>query len=98
MTKTIIKLATAAALLAGTAQAAFAKSEQQSFERDGYTYVYTKSLQGKTTLLRGTYYPGGKPFALEVRNGRVEGSMNEAPVGFSLNKVPATNGALASAR
>ncbi|CAN5242828.1 hypothetical protein BH10PSE13_BH10PSE13_25070 [soil metagenome] len=84
------------AVLASTA--AVAKSEQTSFQRDGYTYVYNVSEKGSTKHIRGKYYPGGRSFALEVRNGRVEGTVNDSRVAFPLAAVTMqTGGALASA-
>lgn len=97
MTSQIFKLAIAAAAFAVSAPA-FAKGEEASFQKDGYTYVYKVSETGNTKHIRGKYYPGGKSFALEVRNGRVEGTMNDAGIAFPLSSVPAgSGGALASA-
>lgn len=97
MTSQIFKLAIAAAAFAVSAPA-LAKAEETSFQRDGYTYVYSVKETGNTKHIRGKYYPGGKSFALEVRNGRVEGTVNDAGVAFPLSAVPAASGgALASA-
>lgn len=88
--------AAAVAVLASTA--AFAKAEETSFQRDGYTYVYSVSQKGSTKQIRGKYYPGGRSFALEVRNGRVEGTINDSNVAFPLASAASDNaGALASA-
>lgn len=93
----IAKLVVAAvAVLASTA--AFAKAEEHSFQKDGYTYVYTVTETGNTRQIRGKYFPGGREFALEVRNGRVEGTMNNNAVAFPLASVGTGSGdALASA-
>lgn len=94
----IFKLALAAAAVAAST-AAFAGTEQQSFERDGYTYVYSVTQKGDAKQIRGKYYPGGTSFALNVRNGRVQGTMNNNSVAFPLTAVVASNSgdALASA-
>ncbi|MFT3967562.1 MAG: hypothetical protein QM690_16940 [Sphingobium sp.] len=94
--KTLFKLAIAATAVAAST-AAFAKAEQKSFQKDGYTYVYSVSEKGATKQIRGKYYPGGREFALEVRNGRVEGTMNNSAVAFPLASVQSSQGALASA-
>ncbi len=97
MTSQIFKLAIAAAAFAVSAPA-FAKAEETSFQKDGYTYVYNVKEVGNTKHIRGKYYPGGKTFALEVRNGRVEGTVNEAGVAFPLSAAASkSGGALASA-
>jgi opacity protein-like surface antigen len=89
--------AAAAAVLASTA--AFAKAEETSFQKDGYTYVYSVSEKGNTKHIRGKYYPGAHSFALEVRNGRVEGTVNDANVAFPLAAAATqSSGALASAQ
>ncbi|HEX7820793.1 MAG TPA: hypothetical protein VF463_09260 [Sphingobium sp.] len=97
MTSQIFKLAIAAAAVAVSIPA-FARAEETSFQRDGYTYVYSVKETGNTKQIRGKYYPGAKSFALDVRNGRVEGTINDAGVAFPLASVPsAITGSLASA-
>jgi hypothetical protein len=97
MNSKIFKLALAAAV-AVVSTSALAKAEETSFQKDGYTYVYNVTEKGSTRHIRGKYYPGGNDFALEVRNGRVEGTVNSKGVAFSLNSVStAAGGALASA-
>ncbi|HEX7874501.1 MAG TPA: hypothetical protein VF475_16430 [Sphingobium sp.] len=94
--KSLFKLALATtAIVASTA--AFAKAEEKSFQRDGYTYVYSVSEKGSTKNIRGKYYPGGREFALEVRNGRVEGTMNNSAIAFPLAAVVSSSDTLASA-
>jgi ABC-type amino acid transport substrate-binding protein len=79
--------------------AAFAKAETTSFQRDGYTYVYSVSEKGDAKHISGKYYPGGRSFALDVRSGRVEGVVNDSRVAFPLASVETQAGAeLASAR
>ncbi|HEX7852958.1 MAG TPA: hypothetical protein VF503_04610 [Sphingobium sp.] len=94
--KTLFKLALAATAVAAST-AAFAKAEEKSFQKDGYTYVYSVTEKGATKQIRGKYFPGGREFALEVRNGRVEGTMNNSSVDFSLASVANSTDALASA-
>lgn len=97
MTSQILKLALATAALAVSAPV-FAKGDNISFQRDGYTYVYQVKDAGNAKQIRGKYYPGGRSFALNVRNGRVEGNMNGAVVAFPLAEVEVTaNNTLASA-
>lgn len=90
------KLAIAATAVAASTTA-FAKVEEKSFEKDGYTYVYSVTEKGNAKHIRGKYYPGGREFALEVRNGRVAGTMNSAAIDFSLASVARPADALASA-
>ncbi len=97
MTSQILKLAIATVAVAVSVPA-FAKAEESSFQKDGYTYVYSVSTTGNTKHITGKYYPGARPFALEVRNGRVEGTMNDAGISFPLaSAANQANGALASA-
>ncbi|MCE7796059.1 hypothetical protein LWE61_05725 [Sphingobium sufflavum] len=97
MTSPIFKLVLAAAAIAVSVPA-LAKTEETSFQRDGYTYVYSVTEKGSTKHIRGKYYPGGRSFALEVRNGRVEGTVAESGVSFPLSAIARPTGdALASA-
>jgi len=85
------------AVLASTA--AVAKSEQLRFQKDGYTYVYTVSEKDGAKHIRGQYYPGGRSFALDVRNSRVAGTVDRSRVAFPLASVTSGTGSeLASAR
>ena len=96
MTKTnYIALAFAGITAFGAAQTASA--ETQKFEKDGYTYVYSTREVGKSTLIDGRFYPGARPFALRVRNNRVEGTVEGHSIAFPLSRVDKAD-TLASAR
>lgn len=62
---------------------------QQSFTRDGVSYVYTVSVQDDQRVLTGT--ADRIPFRLVVRGGYVSGDFNSRPVQFSLRDVKRTN-------
>lgn len=77
-------LAMAAVTFISLSGTAFAKADETTFERDGYTYVYSVKDSGNAHQITGQYFPGGRRFTLNVRNGRVEGVMNEKRVAFAL--------------
>jgi hypothetical protein len=88
---------TIAALALAVPVAAFAETDTTTFERDGYTYVYTTKEKGGATILAGKRYPGAEVFRLVVENGRVRGISNGRPVSFRLSEVePADARELAS--
>lgn len=80
MRKIIAILATVAAALTSTV--GMAQPAQQTFEHDGQTYVYTSTNVGDRQVINGRRFPGGAPFRLVVRNGRVSGFAGGAPVSF----------------
>lgn len=79
--------ATIAALAIAIPAAAFAETATTTFERDGYTYVYTSREKDGATILAGKRYPGAESFRLVVENGRVRGISNGRPVSFKLSEV-----------
>ncbi|MET0241101.1 MAG: hypothetical protein ABW184_14515 [Sphingobium sp.] len=97
MNTRIFKLAFAVAALAGASVASMAQAEDATFQKDGYTYVYNVTEKGNTKHIRGKYYPGNREFALEVRNGRVEGTVNESSVAFPVSSITRSGDSLASA-
>lgn len=94
---TVLKLAMTAAVAVAATTTAFAQPEQNSFERDGYKYVYSVVDHGASRRIEGKYYPGGREFTLNVRNGRVSGVMNSSAVSFPLAEAATSAGPLASA-
>ena len=90
--KTIFKIA-----LATTAVAATTPSFAETFERDGYTYVYNVTQKADTKQIEGKYYPGAREFALKVRNDRVSGTINGNRVSFPVSAAADATGTLASA-
>lgn len=80
-----------AALALAIPAAAFAETATTSFERDGYTYVYTTKEKDGATILAGKRYPGAESFRLVVENGRVRGISNGRPVSFSLSEVESSH-------
>lgn len=88
--KTVFKIA-----LAAVAVAASTSAFAEQFERDGYTYVYSVTQKANAKEIRGKYYPGGREFALQVRNDRVRGTINGNQVNFPVSV--AGDSALASA-
>ena len=73
------------ALLLAVATPAFAneKPTEISFQRDGVTYVYTKTLKGDHVVLSG-YYSGGERFELTVRGDQVTGVVGGGFVSFKM--------------
>jgi len=80
--RTAIFLAAAAAWFTVAAPANAADAEQ-SFQHDGYTYVY-KTSQGANgaKLITGQRLPDRAPFRLVVKGHRVTGTSGNAPVAF----------------
>lgn len=83
MTKTFLA---AAALAVAFSAPAFAKdvAGQQTFKRDGQTYVYTKVTKEDRVVLSGRRYPAGSAFELIVRGDRVTGYSGGVPVSFTV--------------
>ena len=81
MRKTTIFAAAAAALISTMGMAA--EADQQSFTRDGRTYVYTATTRndGKT-LIEGHQAGSRAKFRLLVDGNRVTGMSNGFPVSF----------------
>ncbi len=82
MTKTLFA---SAALLLVIAVPAFAdeKPTEISFQRDGGTYVYTKTEKAGSVILNGRF-PTGDRFELTVRGNHVTGTVEGAYVSFSM--------------
>jgi len=59
----------------------------RSFVHDGVTYIYTAVQQGKNRVIEGTASDGGK-FELTVRNGWVDGYVNNQRVTFAVPRKP----------
>lgn len=77
---------------------AFAQDAKYSFVREGVDYRYTTKKVGEVTVIEGRTAPGGA-FRLEVRNGRVRGTMNSQPVAFTVPvRKPVASGQVASTR
>jgi hypothetical protein len=87
MTKTLFA---SAALLLVTVAPAFADEKPTviSFQRDGESYVYTKTEKAGIILLSGRL-PAGAPFELTVRGNEVTGTIDGASVSFSMRRVRA---------
>jgi hypothetical protein len=92
----MFKVATVAAILIGAAAPVVGNAEERSFESGGQKYVYTTTQKGNVQHIQGRYYPGGHSFDLEVRNGRVEGTMHDRSVAFPLSRVAPSDGAAAA--
>jgi hypothetical protein len=82
MTKTLFA---SAALLLVTAAPAFAdeKPAELTFQRDGETYVYTKTEKAGRVILDGRF-PTGDRFRLIVRGNDVTGTVEGKYVSFSV--------------
>ncbi|MDF7775764.1 hypothetical protein P1X14_10945 [Sphingomonas sp. AOB5] len=93
MTKLLF--AAAAATLA-FATPAMAQDAVTSFTQDGVSYTYTTKKVGELTVIEGRTAPGGE-FRLEVRDGRVRGTMNSMPVSFAVPVRKASGSQIASA-
>ncbi|WP_298089478.1 hypothetical protein [uncultured Sphingomonas sp.] len=78
MRKTILLAAATAATFATAAVAA----DEQRFTHDGQTYVYTATPAKSGQVIEGRRYPGGEPFRLVVRDGRVSGFSGKTPGSF----------------
>ena len=83
-------LGTAALLLLPAA----AHAGDHTFERDGVSYAFTKSVENGKTVITGKA-DNRVPFRLVVRGQRVTGQYNGTPVEFSLREVKADTEALA---
>ncbi|MDB5702972.1 MAG: hypothetical protein JWN66_88 [Sphingomonas bacterium] len=77
---------TAAAILVAFATPAVARdaAAEQSFTRDGQTYVYTKVATADHIVLSGRRYPSGSAFELVVRGDRITGVSGGVPVAFTV--------------
>lgn len=77
-------------LVAITAVATPALAQQPSnatpiaFERDGISYVGTVEQRGSVRLISGHEVQSGRPFELEVRNGRVTGTYGSSHVSYTV--------------
>ncbi|MFD1612088.1 hypothetical protein ACFSCW_09780 [Sphingomonas tabacisoli] len=69
------------ALVALAAASPSVESGEQSFTRDGVTYIYTARESGPSTILNGRV-KGGSTFRYVVRNGYVTGYFGMTPVSF----------------
>lgn len=76
-----------AASMTLAAPLAAAETTARTFEHDGVRYSYTTTTMGDTRILRGVVEKSGKPFHLEVVNGRVRGTVDGRPVSFTLRDV-----------
>lgn len=91
--RTVSILTAAAALISTMGMAA--EPAQQTFTRDGHTYVYsTSAREGGRTLIEGREVGSASRFRLLVDGNRVTGHANGYPVSFR-TQTPLT--ALASA-
>lgn len=75
--------AAAAAALTFTAPAAIAG--ERSFTHEGVTYTYSITTKDKVQVLAGRTSKGGE-FRLNVKNGWVEGYVNDTRVSFRAPK------------
>ena len=84
MRKTIATLViTLSAICAvGAAQAEAPKHD--SFDLDGYTYIYTVYTGAKGQTIAGIRYPDATPFVLNVKGSRVEGVSDGQAVSFTV--------------
>jgi hypothetical protein len=89
MTKTLFA---SAALLLATVAPAFAgeKPAELSFQRDGETYVYTKTEKAGRVILDGRF-PTGDRFRLVVHGNNVTGVVDGKFVSFSVLETPAAS-------
>jgi hypothetical protein len=88
----VLKILSAAVLLAATpafaahegaaVTALTAPSAQQTFTRDGHTYVYTTQTKGDYVEVRGKAVDTNKPFQLFVRGNDVPGQFGDSTVAF----------------
>lgn len=87
MTKTLFA---SAALLLVTVAPAFAdeKPAELSFQRDGETYVYTKTEKAGRVILDGRF-PTGDRFRLVVRGNEVTGTAGGKDVSFTVPQMRA---------
>lgn len=80
MRKNLAILAAVAAALTSTI--GMAREGQRTFEHEGQTYVYTSTVDHGRQVIAGRRFPGGAPFRLVVRDGRVSGTAGGVPVSF----------------
>lgn len=88
--RTITIFAAAAAALISTMGMA-AEPAQQTFTRDGHTYVYTQTQrQDGRTVIEGREVGSNSRFRLLVNGNRVTGHANGFPVAFRASPVATT--------
>jgi len=75
-----------AAAAAALTVAAPAFAADRSFTQDGVTYTYSATTKGDQQILEGTADDGAK-FRLAVKNGWVDGYVNDTRVSFRAPKV-----------
>lgn len=86
MKKTFIAISFAlAAAFTAPAVAGSETAAKTTFTHEGVTYVYSKTIVGKSTVYRGYARPG-HDFYLVARNGQVTGKANGIPVSFDVPK------------
>ncbi len=84
---TMFAAAAAAALISTMGMAA--ETNEQSFTRDGHTYVYTTTARADgRTVIQGREVGSAQRFRLLVKNGRVTGQANGFPVSFRASEAP----------
>jgi hypothetical protein len=92
--RTAIFLAAAAAWFTVAAPATAAEGEQ-SFQHDGYTYVYkTAETATGAKLITGHRLPGNAPFRLTVKGHRVTGTSGNAAVAFDTTQARGAAGGM----
>ena len=87
MKTSVLLLAASLTLALPLAANAETTSTARAFEHDGVRYSYTVTRKGDMRILSGVVENSGKPFHLEVANGRVRGTVNGKAVAFSLRDV-----------
>jgi len=80
---TKLLFAAAAAVLTFTAPAAFAGD--RTFTHEGVTYTYSVTVKDKAQILEGKTNEGGE-FRFSVKNGWVDGYVNDTRVSFRAPK------------
>ena len=84
MRKTISTLLIALSAIGVASAAQAAAPKQDSFDQDGYTYVYTVTADAKGETITGVRYPDATPFTLKVKGSQVDGETNGQPVSFAV--------------
>ena len=84
MRKTVTSFIIALSALGAAGAAQAEASKQESFDLDGYTYVYQVAQDAKGQTITGVRYPDETPFTFKVKGDRVEGETAGQSVAFTV--------------
>ncbi|KQU62159.1 hypothetical protein ASG67_03275 [Sphingomonas sp. Leaf339] len=87
---------TASAIIFTAATPVSAAEGEQSFQHEGYTYVYKTSDDNGRKVISGHRLPGNAPFRLVVKDGRVTGTSGNTNVAFRTSEARGAAGGMAA--